>query len=117
MGADLVEEDGRVVAHYHMSVIGIRKDDINQLQSDEGTTNFWFPRVTAFAEVGGVAVGGDSERGKVGLVCCRALWFGDHSEDLSCCFVAENIFGSCLDNRDTTQTHIVSYIHGCGVGW
>ena len=101
VGADLVEEDGWVVAHYHMAVVGIRKDDIDQLQPDEGTADFWFSWVAALAEIGGVAVGGDGEGGKVGLVRCRPLWFGDHSEDLPCCFVAENIFGGGLDNRDT----------------
>jgi hypothetical protein len=60
VGADLVEENGWVIAYYDMAMIGGRQHGVDELQPDKVRSNLRFLINAAFAKIGGVAVGGYS---------------------------------------------------------
>lgn len=65
MGPDLVEEDWRIIAHYYVAVVGGGENGIDELEANEVGAHLWLLVDTLFAEVGGVAIGGDGEGSEV----------------------------------------------------
>jgi hypothetical protein len=70
-----------------------------------------FLRDATFAEIGGIAVGGDSEGGEVGFFGGRGLGFGDYSQDLVESLVLDYIFCGGLDEGDTV-VELATYYWG-----